>query len=150
MKRSLAFAFPLLATGALLFLTPTMILPVCEVQEGAAPMRCFWSGRVLAGYGATLFALGVFLYFCRTAAARAGVAASALMVAISAVLTPTFVIGMCRSPSMPCNTGTYPGALVVLALTAAACIAILFYLRRRITWEKRNDEASHHNANRPE
>lgn len=128
-RRFLGYGLPLMALGLLLAFLPTNILPVCHVEEGAVPMRCHWTGRVLTGYGAALVALGALMFLCRTASMRAGVAASALVVAVSAALVPTHFVGMCQSPMMPCNTGTYPGSLVLLALAAVVSLATLFQLR---------------------
>ncbi|MCC8167213.1 MAG: DUF4418 family protein [Planctomycetes bacterium] len=133
MKNFLAWGLPLMAAGLLLAAIPTTILPVCDIRDGMAPMRCHWTGRALSGYGCAIFVLGALLFLGRNAGFRLGVAAAALVVCISAALVPTHFIGTCRSPEMPCNTGTLPGALVVLSLAGLVCLLSIFVLKRRIT-----------------
>ncbi len=121
-----------MATGLLLAFLPTDILPVCEIRDGMSPMRCHWTGRALTGYGYAIFVLGIFLYLGRGAAVRIGIAAATFIVCLSAALVPTLFIGMCRSPEMPCNTGTLPGACIILSLAGLICIVAIVVLKRRL------------------
>jgi hypothetical protein len=141
---------PIALLGALLAAVPSHILPVCETPHGAAPMRCHWTGMMMIGFGLTFFLVGALLFFCRTNGVRTGLSAAALLLTATAGTVPDFLIGMCAAPAMACRTGTYPGVMAVLALTAAACAANLVYLRHLATRERHGDETSHHRSHRAE
>lgn len=137
MKRSLAIGLPMALLGTLLAAVPTRLLPVCE-----APMRCHWTGTALAGFGAAFFLSGAPLFLCRDSGVRLGVSLAALLWAGLGIAVPTLLIGMCASPAMPCRTGTYPAALIVLALLAAAALIDVLYLNHLRTQEKGGDETA--------
>lgn len=86
MKRSLVVSLPVAALGLLLVALPLRLLPVCAVQPGAAPMKCHWSGMVLAGFGGTFFLLAVLLFVCRNSGVRMGASVAAILLTITAVI----------------------------------------------------------------
>lgn len=128
-KRSLLVSMPIALFGLLLALVPGHVLPVCAVAALAPPMRCHWSGSVLAGFGTTFFAAGALLFLSRQAGVRTGISIMILPVAALAAMAPTYLIGMCRMATMPCRTGTYPAAMILLALVAASALFNILYLR---------------------
>lgn len=152
MKLRLALSLPLAVAGALLAVVPGWILPVCTVEHGKTPMKCHWSGSMLTGFGWTFIAIAILLFFSRSWQVRLGIAATALLVVVTVALTPTYLIGMCAMPTMPCRTGTYPAALVLLAGIALINIGIIFFLRHYGKQESRSHEAPdnlHHRSAQP-
>ena len=129
MKRSLVVSLPIAALGLLLAALPFRLLPVCAVGPGASPMRCHWSGMMIAGFGATFLLMALLLFLFRNPGVRMGISAAAALLTITAGMTPTRLIGMCSAPAMPCRTGTYPAAMVATALIAMACLFNILYLR---------------------
>jgi hypothetical protein len=94
-------------------------------------MRCYWSGWLLAGSGAVLFLLGVLVSVFRTPRARMALGAMMVVIAVFAILTPTWLVGMCKSAMMPCRTGTLPAAMIIAALMALEGIFLIVYLKYR-------------------
>lgn len=120
MKHSLIVALPIAVSGILLAATPFWLFPVCAVQPGAPPMRCHWSGVALVCFGVAFFIAAALLFLWRNAGARAGISAMAIVMAMTAWAIFAHFIGVCASPMMPCRTGTYPAAAILLALVVAA------------------------------
>ncbi|MCC8110000.1 MAG: DUF4418 family protein [Planctomycetes bacterium] len=150
MKRSLCLTLPLVALGLLLTAIPGWLFPVCPIKDHAAPMRCYHSGVWLTGIGVGVVGLGVLLFLLKGAAARTVLAIAVVAAGIAAALVPTVLIGMCRSPMMPCRTGTYPAAMIVAALIALCGVIDIFFLRSVFLRERRGDEASYNLAYSPE
>ena len=142
MTRALVVSLPIAALGLLLTAIPLRLLPVCAVQHGASPMKCHWSGQMLAGFGVTFFLLALLLFACRTAGVRMGISAAAVLFAVMAGMVPAYLIGMCGAPTMPCRTGTYPAVMIVLSLIAAAGFFNILYLRHTNIRESRGHETS--------
>lgn len=143
MKSTLAVSLPIAALGLLLAFIPGRILPVCAVARGAAPMKCHWTGMVLSGFGVSFFLVGALLFFFRDAGVRRGISVAAVLMAVLAGTVPTYLIGMCGSPAMPCRIGTYPAALIALALIALAGLANVFVLKDKVAQERRGNETAY-------
>ncbi|MDR1612373.1 MAG: DUF4418 family protein [Planctomycetota bacterium] len=149
-KRSLAASLPVAAPGLLLAAIPFRLFPVCPVPHGAAPMRCYWSGSVLEGFGAAFFLVGVMLFFARSSDMRRGMCAAAVLLAVTAGMVPTHLVGLCASPAMPCRIGTFPAVMVALALIVMGSLFVIFYLGYIDARERRSHEAAHDIPNRQE
>ena len=143
MKRTVGAAAPIALLGLLLAAVPEWIFPVCGVHEGAAPMKCHWTGRIVTGFGAAFFLTGVLLFVCRDSGVRAGVSIMAVLMSVLAALTPSYLIGVCASPVMPCHMGTYPAIMVTLALVALCGTFNTAFLWTGFTRERSGNEATH-------
>ena len=127
----LVLSLPVVLAGALLLLLPWWLLPVCDVAAGAAPMRCYWSGRMVSALGVAILVAGVLLFAVRASGFRQGVG---LMVVVLAALTaavPTVLIGMCGNPSMPCRLGTFPASVIFSVLSGLAGLFAVWLSGRR-------------------
>lgn len=96
---------------------------------------------VLAGFGGAYFFLAAILFLQQNSLVRIGISTTAIVLSATAAMMPTYLVGMCGSPAMPCRTGTYPAVLIVLAFLASAGVFNIFYLR-----ERRGDEAPYNLA----
>jgi hypothetical protein len=105
--------------GVLVILTPTVIAPVCdalvEMKSGAfVPMRCHYTAQTEIAIGALLALVGVLLFVWgqrREVALALSVMGAAL--GVFTILTPTVLIGTCKSPDMECNVATKPALLLL-------------------------------------
>lgn len=148
MKQRLLAGLPVVVTGMLLAAVPGHLLPVCAVRDGAPPMKCHWSGNMLAGFGWTFVALGILLFLCRSREMRQGISLASLALAATAALVPTHLIGMCASPTMPCRMGTYPAVMILLAMLALENVLNILFLRHR--QESLAHETAHNLHHSPE
>ncbi len=120
--RGRALGITIIVLGVLLILTPWYIFPVCKVGRYAPP-----EGVQLGGHGChdtlkaetALGGLAVIIGFLPVIWPRkkALLAASTaiVLIALLVALFPTVITGMCKVPTMPCNTGTLP-ALIILSI----------------------------------
>jgi hypothetical protein len=113
----------LVLLGILIILTPWIIFPVCEVHDSYAilqsgakiPMTCGWSARAELGIGALVAIAGALLILRSTPETRQTVGIFALALGALTILTPTFLIGMCKMAEHPCRVLTLP-ALEILGI----------------------------------
>lgn len=150
MRRAHVFSLSVCVLGLLLLTVPLHIFPVCEVREGMDPMRCYWSGWLLAGSGATFFLLGILVSVFRTPKARMAVGTVMIAVAALTALTPTWLVGMCKSAMMPCRTGTLPAAMIIAGIMVLEGIFLIVYLKYTGSRERHAYDTSHNLAYRPE
>jgi hypothetical protein len=117
-----------IALGCLVALTPWYLFPVCDVSEGAS-MRCGYTARAETGVVAPLIILaGAMLPFSKTKGLVRAVGIFGFGLGVLVLLLPTYTIGMCQGPDMPCRIGTLP-ALVLLGSTIIVASIIMLAKR---------------------
>ncbi len=110
----------LLVLGVLIALTPRYIFPVCEYKGmrimtqggGYVPMRCFYTGQAELGLGLLIVLLSAFLLLSTQRETQIYLSLSLAAAFSLSLLLPTVLIGICRSPTMPCRVGTWPALLL--------------------------------------
>jgi dipeptide/tripeptide permease len=114
--------------GVLIALTP-IVLPVCrellETKAGTfVPMRCHYTAQAEIAMGILVTIVGALvLIFASQAETRGALNAVVITLGAVVILIPTFLIGTCKNPEMPCNVGTKP-ALILLGATTMLLGAI--------------------------
>lgn len=150
MKQSHVFSLSVCIVGLLLVAVPLYIFPVCEVREEMDAMRCYWSGWLLAGSGAVFFLIGILVSVFRTPRTRMALGTAMIAVAALTALTPTWLVGMCKSAMMPCRTGTLPAAMIIAGIMALEGIFLIVYLKYTGSREQHAYDISHNLAYSPE
>jgi hypothetical protein len=113
----------LVLLGILIIVVPWIIFPVCELHDSYAvlqsgakiPMTCGWSARAESGIGALIAIAGGLLIARSTPETRQTVGIFALALGALTILTPTYLIGMCKMAEHPCRVLTLP-ALEILGI----------------------------------
>lgn len=100
------FGSVFLILGALVFLTPRYILPVCELY-GKARMACSYTGEAELFMGLIMVSIAVGAFFSKVPEALRWLMFVAFFAGLSVILIPE-VLGYCPSPRMPCHYGTVP------------------------------------------
>jgi hypothetical protein len=88
-------------------------------------MPCHYTARSEAGLGATLFFMGLSLFFTTSKSYRKGLAFSALALSVYAAALPLHLTGLCPGPMMPCRLGTLPAILILSGILSAWSLAVL-------------------------
>ena len=141
MTRALAVSTGVL--GLLVAVVPQVVLPVCsasiETKAGTLiPMKCFWTARAELAVGALIVLASILLFLSRSRSATLSLCCILTGLGIVAVLLPTFLIGVCPGPTMPCHTGALPGLILLGSLVAIAGLAGMVLASRResqaVTW----------------
>jgi hypothetical protein len=94
------------------------------------PMKCHWSGVAEIAAAAPLAIVGVMMSFNRrkttlTQLSGLGVVLGAVIIAL-----PTFLIGVCQTPTMTCVTLERPGLITAGSLVIAASLVGLVLAAR--------------------
>jgi hypothetical protein len=94
------------------------------------PMKCHWTAMAALGMSIPLLALGGVMAFSRRKETRR--ALSMLGVAMGAVvaLLPTYLIGVCANPMMPCNNTMMPTLIFSGVLIGATSLVTLVLSRK--------------------
>jgi hypothetical protein len=127
-----------LLLGVVIAITPHYIFPVCEYSgmsvETAAgmliPMRCLYTAYAETGVGAAIIAVGAIHMVSGQSETRKALSIVSAVLGILVILFPIYLIGVCRTPTMPCRTGTQP-TLIVLGVSMIIVSAIGFFMSMR-------------------
>jgi Domain of unknown function (DUF4418) len=123
--------------GILLILTPWIIFPVCGVGRYAPP-----SGQIVGHHGchATLKAetiiggitilAGMLPILWPKRKLVIPVAGFTIVLAVLSALFPTYITGMCKMATMPCNLGTTPAIIIISILMASGGVTGIFLNRK--------------------
>lgn len=112
----------LILLGGLVALIPRYIFPVCahygkfiETRGGGMlPMACTYTARAETIIGVGVAVLGILLWLAKEKETRIFLSILVIAKGLAVAFTPE-VVGYCRSPMMPCVSGTVP-ALRIAAL----------------------------------
>ncbi len=119
---------PVTTAGAGATLSPvtTMASMQTPVATTIVPkMKCLWSARGALAVGISLAVAGGLLFFARRRETRRALSIVGALLALSAILLPTTLIGTCASDGAVCNTTMKPIMLVAGGLAVAASVLIL-------------------------
>ncbi len=127
MKKTYIFGIILLILGVVLALMPQIILPACdkgiELANGSTvPMKCHWTGIFCTILGAFVTLSGILALILRNAQTQRVLGVFSILFAVTAILTATCIVGVCKNAIMPCRMGTLPGILVISVLIIAVSI----------------------------
>lgn len=126
-KNKVGISIVYVILGVLIFLTPTVIFPVCQEE---IKMNCTYTGRVEIGLGILVVLLGVIsLFFSEKV--RAGISMAISGIGILAIVFPVKLIGVCGSNRMKCNTATRPMLVVLGVLVILASVINAVYLLKK-------------------
>jgi len=67
-------------------------------------MKCHWTGQAEAVLAVILLVIGILLIISRNKETQKYLAIVGIVLGILAILLPTFIIGVCATPTMICNT----------------------------------------------
>ena len=101
-----------------------------ELANGnSLPMKCHWTRQAEVAVALPLLVVGVLMLFTRRRSTLRILAAVALVLGISAILIPAYLIGVCASAEMICNMLMRPILLFSGILIMATGVVALVYLR---------------------
>jgi hypothetical protein len=127
--RARVFGGVLAALGIILILTPRYLFPVCGIGEPGFH-ACHGTLKAETVLGAVTIVIGMLPVLWPLRKTTLAASVSAIVLAALVVLFPAAITGMCKMPTMACRMGTLPALVtlgVIIALTGAAGIAIVFY-----------------------
>ena len=94
-----------LIVGLLTFAGP------CEAHDGASASSCFWAFRAMLGMGVVLAIISIVRIFETDEGERRGLSLSAALLGALIAATPGWLIDLCSSATMQCQTLMRPFAL---------------------------------------
>lgn len=102
--------------GFLLILGPIYLFPVCQPKGmmlelksgGLVPMKCSYAASAETAMGVLVIALALLLFVARQKESRYLLYLLLLVMGGLVIFIPTWLIGVCSSPTMPCRAGTLP------------------------------------------
>ena len=101
-----------------------------EMPNGKTiPMKCHWTRQAEVAVALPLLVVGVLMLFSHRRSAQRILAAVALILGISAILVPAYLIGTCASAEMICNLLMKPILLFAGIVVVATSVVALVYLR---------------------
>lgn len=125
LKRNYVSGIISIILGLLIAIGPKLIFPVCsallELTSGKKiPMKCFWTSNAEIAVGALIVITGIILIVFMEHAAQIVTSIFLFLHGLTALLFPTFIIGVCPTETMSCHIATLP-ALIVLS----SCVMLL-------------------------
>lgn len=117
--------------GFLLIFGPVYLFPVCqskgmmiEVKKGGfIPMKCTYTAKAEIALGILVITVALLLLVARHKESRRLLNILLLTIGVLVILVPIWLIGVCSSPTMPCQAGTLP----FLELTGGLLIAVSIF-----------------------
>ena len=101
-----------------------------ELPSGTSlPMKCHWTRQAEVAVALPLLAVGVLMLVTRRRQTLRALAVLSLVLGVSAILIPAYLIGVCASAEMICNRLMRPTLLFAGILVVAASVVALVYLR---------------------
>jgi hypothetical protein len=101
-----------------------------EMPNGKTmPMKCHWTRQAEIAVALPLLVVGVLMLFSRRRSTLRILAVVALVLGVSAILIPAYLIGTCASAEMICNLLMKPILLFAGILIVVTSAVALVYLR---------------------
>ena len=101
-----------------------------EMPNGKTmPMKCHWTRQAEIAVTLPLLVVGVLMLFSRRRSTLRILSVLALVLGVSAILIPAYLIGTCASAEMICNLLMKPILLFAGILIVVASAVALVYLR---------------------
>ena len=94
-------------------------------------MKCHWTARSEIAIGAPLVIVGAMMAASRRKESHRNLAILGIGLGALAMLTPTYLIGVCTTPTMICYTAMRPELLVTGGLAVAVSIVGLVMTQRK-------------------
>ena len=130
MKKQYIFGAIILLLGILFVLVPFHLgTHVCPPKADDSFMKCHWMGEVVRMLGALIAILGIFVMFLNKMSR--GMALGTCLVAVCQICLQFFVIGTCKTQTMPCNVYTKPTVLLLSGILIIVCVVYLFLTREK-------------------
>ncbi len=122
--------------GILLAITSYYIFPVCDFYGkmikteggGYVPMVCTYTAKTELILGILISLLSLFLFFSSQKESQMYLSFTLLVLFFFSLFIPTYLIGVCKGPTMPCRVGTLPVLLLLGGVGILLSILILFSL----------------------
>ena len=127
MKRTIGII--VVVPGLLLALGPQFLFKVCDSHT----MVCHWTAQAEIGIGIVIALLGITLVIFTDIRIQLGLSIGIFLSGIYALLVPHLLIGVCATPSMPCNTTAFPTITILCVFLLVGISFRIFMLLRRIS-----------------
>ncbi|RJQ44475.1 MAG: DUF4418 family protein [Gaiellales bacterium] len=129
------------ALGALVFVTPRYLFPVCEyfgvrmeMMGKTSPMQCYYTARASLLVGAIIVLAGIAVMIATRPEALRSLALVVGGAGIGVILIPTVLFPVCHNADMHCNQGAVP-LLIVLGVTTLIMSGWLALASRKSSME---------------
>jgi hypothetical protein len=93
------------------------------------PMKCHWTRQAEVAVAFPLGLVGILTAASKRRKTRRMLSGLGMSLGLAAILLPTYLIGVCAGPEMICNMIMRPTLVLAGALTMAAGLVGLVYLR---------------------
>ncbi len=109
--------------GVLIVIIPRYVFPSCEyIRQVSSPMKCSYTRRAELAIGIVITIGGITMFFSKSREAVRAVSIILIGLGLMTILIPSYLIGVCASPEMPCHYGMLPslnllgGLLIIMSL----------------------------------
>lgn len=123
-KKLLIPAMIMVVLGALIAAGPWTIFPVCE--SGNSSMLCHYTAEAEIAIGSMIALFGLVLLFVNNSESLIIIGVGEAALGIWAILIPTYLIGICGSNFMECNTTGAPALMLFGGLTILVSFFLIF------------------------
>jgi hypothetical protein len=101
---------------------------VLTLQNGkTVPMKCYWTAQAEIAISAPLLAVGILMLLSRRRESIRNLSITGIVLGASSLAIPTFLIGVCATPTMFCRTLMTPLLLTMGALIVVTSVVGLIY-----------------------
>lgn len=124
--------------GLILALTPFVLFPVCnKLMKNGKPMPCHYSGLLIVGMGLVIVIVSVLAIWLKKKWLDTVAYLISLVAAVLSYMIPKRIIevghmkvdgwqcGLCKSPTMSCQTQTMPAVSWLVGLLVLSCVVAL-------------------------
>lgn len=115
MKKESLFGIVVVIFGAFIAVVPQYIFPVCTPTE-IKIMKCVWMAKAELGVGLVIVAVGLSMFLFKGKGTAFAFGLSTAFLSLLALALPTVLIGVCKTATMPCVTGTLPALIFISSL----------------------------------
>ncbi len=122
MKTTNKLGWGVAVSGLLIAITPTWLLPVCEgllelVNGKIIPMRCHYTANAEILIGGIAAVTGLLMVYAKETETYQRLSNLVIVLGVSTVIAPLYLLPTCAHPDMACNIGTKPALLLLGGLT---------------------------------
>lgn len=126
MKKNSIYGYIFIVIGIILALIPDVIAPTCPKMETGMFMKCHWMGKAVLGSGILVILFGIIYTIAKKRTSRLVVSICNFCLSLYICAVPSFLIGGCMKPEMPCRAKTIPAVYFVTIVYLVVSVIAIF------------------------